>query len=89
MVLDALMAAIEVSLFLGVPVPLTAALGPLLLNLCVVGLPSALIASINGPTLGAFFAAICVSVIGFFVACVMFRGRLRLSGLILLKDPPN
>lgn len=89
MVLDALMAAIEVSLFLGVPVPLTAALGPLLLNLCVVGLPSALIASINGPTVGAFFVAICVSIIGFFVACVMFRERLRLSGLILLKNPPN
>lgn len=89
MVLDALMAAIEVKIFLGVPVPLRAALGPLLLNLLVVGLPSALIASINGPTLGAFWAAICVSIVSFFVACFLFRERLRLSGLILLKNPPK
>lgn len=86
MVLDAFLAAIEVRIFVGIPIPVVAALLPLLLNLVVVGLPSALIVGVVGRDLGAFMVAICVSMVTFFAACVILRERLCLSGLFLMKN---
>lgn len=83
MVLDALLAAIEVRVFVGIAAPVNAALFPLAVNIATVALPSALIALTMGRDLSAFFAAICISTAAFFAAVLLLRERLRLSGLIL------
>lgn len=85
MVLDALLAAIEVRLFVGVAAPLKAALVPLAVNCVAVGIPSALVVGTLGSDLGAFLCATFVSMVVFLAVCTLFRGHLRLSGLILLN----
>lgn len=81
MLIDALLAAVEVSYFLGIRVPLAQVLRPLGLVVVTWGIPAGLSSMLGGQTLGAAVLAAVVGGVLYLAACWYWRGTLRLEGL--------
>ena len=82
MILDAVLAAVQVRLFVGVKVKITQALLPLVVVAVTVGLPAVGVRWLLGPTWWAMVAALVVGVVLYLVACRRWRVRLHLEGLV-------
>lgn len=82
MILDAVLAAVQVRLFVGVKAKITQALLPLVVVAVAVGLPAVGARWLLGPTWWAMAAALVVGVVVYVVACRRWRVRLHLEGLV-------
>lgn len=82
MVLDAILASLEVGRLLGLKLGSLQYLRPLLLVLLSVGGPSLLIVAIVGQGIASLLLAASLSLLAFTGACLLLRDSLRLSGIV-------